>query len=189
MRTISACIAHLWRQGVLLEASLLKPQMIVPGADWTGPKPDAQHIAERTLRVMRRAVPPAIPGIMFLSGGQTEVEATENLHAINVAAGCPGSRAPWALSFSFGRALQTSVLQLWTAGNDAGLRGSDRGSTETNRTDGNAASTGNEEACKAMATALARVNGLATTASYQGRHPSVLSPTASLQESFRGWRA
>ena len=58
------------KQGVLLEGTLLKPQMMIAGADYAGPRPGADEIAEQTLRVMRRCVPAAIPGIMFLSGGQ-----------------------------------------------------------------------------------------------------------------------
>ena len=57
-------------QGVLLEGCLLKPQMIIAGADYQGTKPGPDEVAERTLRVMRRCVPAAVPGIMFLSGGQ-----------------------------------------------------------------------------------------------------------------------
>lgn len=69
-RVISRCMAHLWQKNVLLEGTLLKPQMIIAGADYTGERPGPDEVAERTLRVLRRAVPAAVPGVMFLSGGQ-----------------------------------------------------------------------------------------------------------------------
>jgi fructose-bisphosphate aldolase class I len=67
-----------------------------------------EQIAEATLRCLRGSVPSEVPGIVFLSGGQTEVEATERLNAINLR-----GTAPWELSFSFGRALQESALRTW----------------------------------------------------------------------------
>ena len=85
-RVISEVVTELWKQGVLLEGCLLKPQMVVPGTDFPGPRLQPEEVAALTLRVMRRAVPPAVPGIMFLSGGMSEVEATTNLNALNVAA-------------------------------------------------------------------------------------------------------
>jgi fructose-bisphosphate aldolase class I len=72
----------------------------------------AEEIAQATVECFRGVVPAAVPGIVFLSGGQSEVQATENLNAINRIGG------PWPLSFSYGRALQASVLQEW--GGDAG---------------------------------------------------------------------
>jgi fructose-bisphosphate aldolase class I len=71
----------------------------------------AQEVAEWTIRCFREHVPAAVPGIVFLSGGQSEVEASENLNAINQVGG------PWPLSFSYGRALQASALEAW--GGDA----------------------------------------------------------------------
>jgi fructose-bisphosphate aldolase class I len=68
----------------------------------------AQEVAAATLRCLRRAVPAAVPGIVFLSGGQTPVQATENLNAINSV-----GVQPWELSFSYGRALQDPVLKAW----------------------------------------------------------------------------
>ena len=139
-RVIAACVAALWRQpGLALEAVLLKPQMCIAGADFQGEKPSPETVAERTLHVMRRCaawstdlgvsptapngrvgttdaavyparvVPPAFPGIFFLSGGQSESEATVNLNALNQLA-LQSSSAPWALSFSFGRALQARPI-------------------------------------------------------------------------------
>lgn len=157
---VGACIAHLLRRNIALEAVLLKPQMVIPGIEWPGPRPGPEEVATRTLRALRQCVPPSIPGIMFLSGGQSEAEATRNLNKINAEKG----DAPWALSFSFGRALQASVLKLWTE------QGADI------------------EACREMAAAIANANGQATLGKFTGSHPSVTSPSESLQESFRGWR-
>jgi fructose-bisphosphate aldolase, class I len=98
----------LYRHRVELEFILLKPSMIVPGKD-AQLKAAPDEIAEKTLRQLRRSVPAAVPGINFLSGGQTPEEATANLNALNALAG----NAPWQLSFSYGRALQQPVLQTW----------------------------------------------------------------------------
>jgi fructose-bisphosphate aldolase, class I len=92
---------------VVLEASLLKPNMVLPGTDCPL-QVDAGQIAARTIAVLRQAVPAAVPGIVFLSGGQSDLAATERLDAINRRA-----PQPWELSFSFGRALQAPVLQAW----------------------------------------------------------------------------
>ncbi|MDM0026504.1 class I fructose-bisphosphate aldolase [Variovorax saccharolyticus] len=97
----------LHRHRVALEHMLLKPSMVVPGkahVRQAGPG----DVADETLRVLRRTVPAAVPGIVFLSGGQSPVEATVNLDAINRLA-----PQPWRLSFSYGRALQDPVLQAW----------------------------------------------------------------------------
>lgn len=92
---------------VRLETMLLKPAMILAGVD-ARVQPGDDEIAERTYRCLRRGVPAAVPGVVFLSGGQNPVEATTRLAAINrVGAG------PWALTFSFGRALQEPALSAW----------------------------------------------------------------------------
>jgi len=98
----------LYRHRVELEYMVLKPSMVVPGKD-APLKASADEIAEKTLAQLRRTVPAAMPGINFLSGGQTPEEATLNLNAINALAG----NAPWQLSFSYGRALHQPVLQAW----------------------------------------------------------------------------
>jgi fructose-bisphosphate aldolase, class I len=106
-RTLQALYAELAVQRVDLEGTLLKPNMVIPGkgnADQASP----ERIARKTLDCLRRHVPAVVPGIVFLSGGQSEVEATVNLDAINRLDG----RA-WPLSFSYGRALQASTLQAW----------------------------------------------------------------------------
>lgn len=95
------------RHGVALEGIVLKPNMVVAGQDC--PKqPAVEEVAEATVRCLRRYVPSAVPGIAFLSGGQTEEEATANLNAMNAL-----GAHPWELSFSYGRALQASALKAW----------------------------------------------------------------------------
>jgi fructose-bisphosphate aldolase class I len=86
---------------------LLKPSMIVAGKEQAQQAPVAE-VATQTVRALRRCVPAAVPGIFFLSGGQTPAEASANLDAINRL-----GPQPWALSFSYGRALQDPVLRAW----------------------------------------------------------------------------
>ncbi|KMZ57811.1 Fructose-bisphosphate aldolase [Zostera marina] len=93
---------------VLLEGSLLKPNMVTPGSE--SPKVSPEMVAKQTVVALQRTVPAAVPGIMFLSGGQSEAEATVNLNAMNQLKG----KKPWTLSFSFGRALQQSTLKAWS---------------------------------------------------------------------------
>ncbi|VDO10470.1 unnamed protein product [Brugia timori] len=92
--------------GVYLEGTLLKPNMVIPGSKFTG-KVGHDRIAKETFRALTRTVPAAVPGIVFLSGGQLEKDATRNLNEINKIA----INKPWKLSFSYGRALQTSALK------------------------------------------------------------------------------
>lgn len=92
---------------VVLEATLLKPNMVLPGAA-AAEQAAPEEIAEATIRVLREAVPAAVPGIVFLSGGMTDEEATARLDALNRL-----DAQPWQLSFSFGRALQGPVLRAW----------------------------------------------------------------------------
>lgn len=91
-----------------LEGTLLKPNMVTPGQSCPK-KATPQEIAAATVTALLRTVPPAVPGITFLSGGQSEEEASVNLDAINK---FPANK-PWALTFSYGRALQASVLRAW----------------------------------------------------------------------------
>lgn len=93
---------------VYLEGTLLKPNMVTQGQSCSK-KYSPQQVAEATVTALRRTVPSAVPGVVFLSGGQSEEDATIHLNAINQV---PGPK-PWALSFSFGRALQASVLKAW----------------------------------------------------------------------------
>ena len=105
-RTLHWVFHELGVQGVDLRGTLLKPNMVISGKGC--PEQAApDQIAELTIDCFLRHVPAAVPGIVFLSGGQSEVEATENLNAINKIGG------PWPLSFSYGRALQASALKAW----------------------------------------------------------------------------
>ncbi len=92
---------------VELEGMLLKTGMVLSG-DSCNVQADTHSIAAATLRCLLRTVPASVPGILFLSGGQSEAEATRNLNAI-----CRLGGAPWALSISFGRALQATALATW----------------------------------------------------------------------------
>ena len=109
-RTLKWTFHELIVQRVDLFGTLLKPNMVIAGKGCPVQAPPVQ-IAELTVECFLNHVPAAIPGIVFLSGGQSEVEATENLNAINQLGG------PWPLSFSYGRALQASALDVW--GGDA----------------------------------------------------------------------
>ncbi|DBB17562.1 TPA: hypothetical protein ACH3X3_002618 [Trebouxia sp. C0006] len=102
----AATFKYLADNKVLFEGMLLKPSMVTPGAD-SGKKESPETVAKYTLNLLKRRVPPAVPGIMFLSGGQSELEATLNLNAMNQ------SPNPWHVSFSYARALQNSVLKTW----------------------------------------------------------------------------
>jgi fructose-bisphosphate aldolase, class I len=105
-RTLDLVFAELDRQGVALEGMLLKPNMVISGKQCPT-QATSEQVAELTIDCFLRHVPAMVPGIVFLSGGQSEVEATENLNAINRLGG------PWPLSFSYGRALQASALKAW----------------------------------------------------------------------------
>lgn len=94
--------------GVLLEGSLLKPNMVVPGSDFKGTT-SPKEIGKFTIRTLQRHVPAAVPGITFLSGGMSEEEASVNLSAMNALE----RKGPWSLTFSYGRALQQSCLKTW----------------------------------------------------------------------------
>ncbi len=97
---------------VVLEGMLLKPNMVLSGKE-SPQQASVQEVADATVRCMKRVVPAAVPGLVFLSGGQTDLQATEHLNAMNRLSGLP-----WELSFSFGRALQAPVLKAWK-GNSA----------------------------------------------------------------------
>nr|ACN40657.1 unknown [Picea sitchensis] len=97
---------YLAENNVLFEGILLKPSMVTPGAECKD-RASPETVAQYTLNLLRRRVPPAVPGIMFLSGGQSEVEATLNLNAMNQAPN------PWHVSFSYARALQNTCLKTW----------------------------------------------------------------------------
>jgi fructose-bisphosphate aldolase class I len=106
---LRAVFNHLYTQRVMLEGMILKPNMVVPGL--TCPKQDSvEDVADATVRCLLRAVPAAVQGIAFLSGGQTAELASARLNAMNVRF---KSRLPWALGFSFARAIQQPALEIW----------------------------------------------------------------------------
>ena len=106
-KTLEAVFGALDESDVLLEGTLLKPNMVLPGDDCSV-QAHPEEVAEATLRCFLRHVPAAVPGVVFLSGGQSDVQATKNLNAMNAM-----GKFPWELSFSFGRALQAAVLEAW----------------------------------------------------------------------------
>jgi fructose-bisphosphate aldolase class I len=107
LQTLEIVFHALFEHRVVLEAMLLKPNMVLSGKDRPQQAP-VQEVAVATLRCMKHVVPAAVPGLVFLSGGQTDLRATEHLNAMNRL-----DRVPWQLSFSFGRALQAPVLEAW----------------------------------------------------------------------------
>lgn len=106
--TLSEVFDTLRRQDILLEGMLLKPNMVISGLKCPQ-QASVQEVAERTVRCLLRTVPAAVPGIVFLSGGQDDVVATAHLDAMNRI----DRELPWALSFSYGRALQAPALKAW----------------------------------------------------------------------------
>jgi fructose-bisphosphate aldolase class I len=110
--TLHAVFHHLEEQGVGLEGMILKPNMVLPGLDC--PKQESvDDVAAATITTLLRTVPAAVPGIAFLSGGQSGELASARLDAMNVSARGPGARLPWTLAFSFARAIQQPALDIW----------------------------------------------------------------------------
>jgi len=107
-RALVRVFDELEAQRVDLGGIILKPNMVISGKECAS-QADAGQVAEMTLKCFREVVPEEVPGIAFLSGGQTEEEATSNLQALNDL----GKDAPWELSFSYGRALQATTLKIW----------------------------------------------------------------------------
>jgi fructose-bisphosphate aldolase, class I len=107
-RTLHAVFTELRDQKVWFEQMLLKPNMVLSGYDASG-RAGIQEVAELTIKCFRRHVPAAVPGIVFLSGGQTDEDATAHLNAMNAM-----GPHPWELSFSYGRALQAPALKAWS---------------------------------------------------------------------------
>jgi fructose-bisphosphate aldolase class I len=110
--TLHAVFADLYDQRVALEGMLLKPNMVLPGKSSRVQASDAE-IAEATIACFRATVPAAVPGIVFLSGGQSDEEATARLDAMN-----RRGPHPWELSFSYGRALQAAAIKAWGGSDD-----------------------------------------------------------------------
>jgi len=107
-RVLQSVFDALFDQKVLLEGILLKPNMVTAGLDCPQ-QASPEEVAAATLRTLSQHVPPAVPAIVFLSGGQDYIQATKNLDAINEAQG----PKPWKLTFSYGRALQEEALERW----------------------------------------------------------------------------
>ncbi len=135
--TLSAVFRELHSHGVHLEGMILKPNMVISGKKCAN-RANAQQVAEATVRCLKRYVPGAVPGIAFLSGGQSPADATLHLSLMNRLPGLP-----WQLSFSYGRALQDAALTTW-GGKPAGY------------------GAGQKEFAK-----WARLNGLARTGAFQ----------------------
>jgi fructose-bisphosphate aldolase, class I len=110
-KTLRETFYQLAQQGVSLEGMLLKPNMVLSGKDASN-RANPEEVAEKTIQCFLRTVPAAVPGIVFLSGGQSDEEATVNLNAINVLA--QKVNAPWELSYSYGRGLQAAPQKAWS---------------------------------------------------------------------------
>jgi fructose-bisphosphate aldolase class I len=108
--TQKALFAALKEQGVLLEGAILKASMVLSGKD-APDRAGVQEVAEQTVKCLKENVPSELAGVVFLSGGQSELEATAHLDAMNKLGG-----TPWPLTFSYSRAIQNPVLQLWAEG-------------------------------------------------------------------------
>ena len=110
--TLHCVFNQLYSQGVILEGMILKPNMLLPGLDC--PKQAALgEVAAATVASLLRVVPASVPGIAFLSGGQTSELASARLNAMNVIARSASSRLPWPMAFSFARAIQQPALEIW----------------------------------------------------------------------------
>jgi fructose-bisphosphate aldolase, class I len=138
--TLQAVFQELAEARVMLEGMVLKPNMVIAGKN-AKKQASAEEVAEKTVRVLKETVPAAVPGIAFLSGGQSDEQATENLSLMNAL-----GPLPWALTFSYGRALQAAALKAWGGKAD------------------------NVKAAQAAFTHRARMNGLAATGAWSRKH-------------------
>jgi fructose-bisphosphate aldolase class I len=107
-RVLNETFQELRIQRVALEGMVLKPNMVVPGKK-SAKQASVEEVAEKTIRLLKNCVPAAVPGIAFLSGGQSDEDATAHLDAMNRIGGLP-----WRLTFSYGRALQAAPLRAWS---------------------------------------------------------------------------
>jgi fructose-bisphosphate aldolase class I len=107
-RVLNKTFQELRIQRVALEGMVLKPNMVVPGKK-SAKQASVEEVAEKTIRLLKNCVPAAVPGIAFLSGGQSDEDATAHLNAMNRIGGLP-----WRLTFSYGRALQAAPLKAWS---------------------------------------------------------------------------
>src|ERR1035438_8208524 len=108
-KVLREVFCQIYMQGVVLEEMILKPNMVLPGSDCTS-QPSVGEVADATVNTLLRAVPAAVPAVAFLSGGQSAELATARLNGMNVRF---KSRLPWAVAFSFARAIQQPALELW----------------------------------------------------------------------------
>ncbi len=131
-RLLKETFQELYYNKVALEGMVLKPNMVVPGKK-SGKKASVEEVAERTVRVLKNCVPGAVPGIAFLSGGQSDEEATAHLDAMNKI-----GNLPWRLTFSYGRALQHAPQTTW-AGKNENVAAAQRAFTHRARMNGLAA--------------------------------------------------
>lgn len=129
---LQTVFAELHEAGVKLEGMVLKPNMVIDGKN--ARKAGVEEVAEKTVRCLKRTVPAAVPGIAFLSGGQSDEEATAHLSAMNSM-----GNLPWNLTFSYGRALQAAALAAWK-GNNANFAAAQRAFVHRARMNGLAAS-------------------------------------------------
>ncbi len=106
--TLRALFSALYEQNVMLEGTLLKASMVVPGKDCEE-QASVEEVADATVMCLKSTVPAILPGVVFLSGGQSDEDATAHLDAMNRL-----GNLPWPLSFSYGRAMQTAALELWS---------------------------------------------------------------------------
>jgi fructose-bisphosphate aldolase, class I len=106
--TLRSLFGALYEQNVMLEGTILKASMVLSGKN-ASEQASVDEVAEATLRCLKSAVPATLPGIVFLSGGQSDEDATAHLNAMNTM-----GKLPWPLSFSYGRAMQSAALKLWS---------------------------------------------------------------------------
>ena len=137
--TLNAVYEALYINRITLEETVLKPSMVIAGKDCAR-QASVQEVAERTVKVLKRCVPAAVAGIAFLSGGQGDEQATENLNAMN---SLFKGKLPWPLTFSYGRALQAPPLKAWKG------------------------AAANVAQAQSLLAHRARMNGLATTGDYR----------------------
>jgi fructose-bisphosphate aldolase class I len=138
-KTLLKVFDNLLLHNVDLKGICLKPNMIIGGSE-NSQRSTSKEIAQMTVDCFKECVPEEVPGIVFLSGGQSEIEATENLNEINKI-----ENTPWKLSFSYGRALQSSALKAW------------QGKLE------------NEDLCSKAFTHRAKMNSLASEGSWSSQ--------------------
>ena len=106
-KVLRALFNALYQHNVMLEGTILKASMVIPGKDCPD-QATAEVVADYTVQCLKSAVPAALPGIVFLSGGQSDEDATAHLNEMN-----KQENLPWPLSFSYGRAMQSAALKIW----------------------------------------------------------------------------